>query len=418
MCIRDRRIRAARGGVVAALDVGTSKIACLIGNVGGADVIGDAPVRVSGFGHRVSRGLNGGQVVDMRATEDSLRAAVEAAERMAGTEVRRVIVGMTAGDIMGRLCAAEVPLNGAAVDDAHLTAGLQHAYEKMQSETHEILHAIPIDYGIDGSTGISDPRGMYGTTLKVTLHVVAAPVGAVRNLLACVERCYLECEKLVATPYASALATLQPDEMELGTLHVDMGGGTTGFTIFHGGAPVFIGVVPVGGHHVTSDLARGLNVSLAVAERIKTLHGSALDTPSSDRAQFEVPTPDGDHRMRPRGDIARIIRPRIEETLEMVAARVAASGLAHLAANRVVLTGGAAQLSGVPELARAILEKEPRIAAPAHIAGLPETATAPSFAACAGLLNYAARRTADALPETPEASVWWRRLGGWLKRNF
>ena len=406
-----------RRGAVAALDIGTNKVACLI-----AETVEDnAPsrmMRVTGFGHQISEGLQAGQITDMRAAEDSLRAAVDAAERMAGVEVRGIIIGVSANRISSQICEARVPLHGQAVNADHMGLALRHACEKFWSEDHEILHAIPVAYYVDDSAVISDPRGMYGQNLRVTLHLISAPVGPIRNLLACVEQCHLVCDKLVVTPYASALSTLMQDEIDLGTLHIDMGGGTTSFTIFYEGAPVHAGVVPVGGHHITTDIARGLNVALPIAERIKTLYGSALASSDSEREQFELPANDGVAQMLPRSDLTKIIRPRLEETFEVIEARVASSGMAHLAGRRVVLTGGASQLSGVPELAQTILDRQPRLGFPMRLSGLPEAAAGPSFAACAGLLNYAGRQHADAALVSENAGGPFSRLAAWLRRNF
>ncbi len=409
---------AMRRGTIAALDIGTSKIACLIGDHSvGSDGQGGL-MRISGLGHQVSEGLVAGQVVDMRAAEDSIRAAVDAAERMAGIEVRRVVIGVSAHQLTSQICEAEVPLLGNTVTNDHMALALRHAYEQFWSAESEILHAIPISYGIDESYSIIDPRGMHGDVLKVNMHMVAAPAGPVRNLLTCIEQCHLQCEKLVATPYASGLSTLMQDEIDLGVLHVDMGGGTTSASVFYEGEQLFTAVVPVGGRHITTDIARGLNVSMATAERIKTLYGSALATPHGEREQFEVPVLGGDHQTLPRSELTKIIRPRLEETFEMVNERLTHSGLASLAGRRVVLTGGAAQLNGAPELAHTILEKQARIASPMRLTGLPESAAGPSFAACAGLLTYAGRNHADAVLKEDRGRGVLRWVSNWLRRNM
>ncbi len=408
---------AARRGTIAALDVGTSKVACLIAeNID--DESASGLIRITGFGHQLSAGLNGGQVIDMRAAEDSIRAAVDAAERMAGLEVRRVIIGVSANRTDSFICGSEVPLHGQAVSQEHLSLGLRLAYEEYARDDYQILHAIPISYAIDDSVGISDPIGMHGDVLKVKMHMISAPVGPIRNLLTCIEQCHLECEKLVVTPYASALSTLMQDEFDLGVTHIDLGGGTSSISLFYEGAPVYTAVVPVGGHHITTDIARGLNVSLSVAERIKTLYGSALATPNGEREQFEVPVIGGDHQTLPRSQLTNIIRPRMEETFELLNERILASGHSHLAGSRLVLTGGGSQLSGAPELAQTILEKQPRIGAPMRITGLPEAASGPSFAACAGLLSYAGRRHPDAILSDQAGGGIFGWLGAWLRRNF
>lgn len=407
-----------RRGVIAALDVGTAKVACLIGehSVDGSGQSG--LVRISGLGHHVSEGVVAGQVVDMRAAEDSIRAAVHAAERMAGLEVRDVVIGVSSGLLTSRVVEADVPLLGQKVTQEHMAMALRGAHEDFWSADTEILHAIPVGYGIDDHYGIVDPRGMQGEKLKVTMHMVAIPAGPARNLLTCIEQCHLRCEKLVVTPYASALSTLMQDEIDLGVLHLDMGAGTTSASVFHQGDVIFTCVVPVGGRHITTDIAQGLNVSMTTAERIKTLYGSALATPSGEREQFEVPVMGGDHQTLPRSELTKIIRPRLEETFEMIQTKLTQSGFANMAGGRVVLTGGAAQLNGARELAHTILEKQARLGSPMRLTGLPESATGPAFSACAGLLTYAGRNHADAVLKEGRAAGAFGWLGNWLRRNF
>lgn len=408
---------AARRGTIAALDVGSSKIACLIAeNI--EDDSANGLIRITGFGHQVSAGINAGQVVDMRAAEDSIRAAVDAAERMAGIEVRRMIVGISANRLNSFMCASEVPLNGQIVTPEHISLSLRQAHDEHTYEDQAILHAIPNNFSVDDSMGVSNPVGMHGDVLRVNMHLITAPVGPIRNLLACIEKCHLECEKLVATPYASALSTLMQDESDLGATHIDLGGGTSSVSVFYGGSPMFTSIVPVGGHHITNDIARGLNVPLNVAERIKTLYGSALASPDGDREQFEVPVLGGDYQTLPRSQLTNIIRPRLEETFELIQERVLASGYGKFGGSRIVLTGGGAQLSGARELAQTMFEKQPRIGAPMRITGLPEAAANPAFSACAGLLSYAGRRHADAIlsEQSGHGLIGW--MQAWLKRNF
>ena len=407
-----------RRGVIAALDVGTSKVACLIGehSVDGSGQNG--LLRISGLGHHVSEGVVAGQVVDMRLAEDSIRAAVDAAERMAGMELRDVVIGVSSGLLTSRMVTSELPLMGQKVTREHMAMVLRNAREDFWTPDMEILHAIPVGYDIDDNYAIVDPLGMQGETLTVSLHMVAMPAGPARNLLACIEQCHLRCEKLVATPYASALSTLMEDEVDLGVLHIDMGAGTTSASIFYRGEAIFTCVAPIGGRHISTDIALGLNVSMATAERIKTLYGSALGATGDEREQFEVPVMGGDHQMLPRSDLTKIIRPRLEEIFEMVQTKLTESGFAQMAGGRVVLTGGAAQLNGARELAHTILEKRARMASPMRLTGLPESATGPAFSACAGLLTYAGRNHADAVLKEGRAAGAFGWLGNWLRRNF
>jgi cell division protein FtsA len=285
------------------------------------------------------------------------------------------------------------------------------------------LHAVPVNYSIDHSRGIRDPSGMFGNVLGVNLHVVAADGGPVRNLGVCIERCHLEMAGLVVAPYASGLASLVEDEMDLGVTLIDMGGGTTSLSVFSEGSLIHVGVVPVGGGHVTSDLARGLSTTIAEAERFKTLYGSALTSQTDDRAMLTVPLigeedPDAVHQV-PRSMLTSIIRPRVEETLEFVRDLLEDAGVSRLAGRCVVLTGGASQLNGVKETAARILGKQVRLGRPIRLTGLPDAAAGPAFSTIAGLLSYLVHGPADALlvdshSEARKGAHQMTRIGRWF----
>jgi len=273
---------------------------------------------------------------------------------------------------------------------------------------------------------------MHGHQLAVHIHEVTAAASAVQNVTTCVERCHLSVRDVVANPYASGIATLVADEMELGVTVIDMGGGTTSIAVFVDGAPVFADSVPIGGAHVTSDIARGLATPIAHAERLKTLHGSATPSPSDERETVVAPQvgeESDDHQNHvPKSFLVSIVAPRIEETFEMVRARLEAAGLDHAGGRRVVLTGGASQLTGVRELAARVLDKQVRIGRPAQMAGLAAATNGPAFSACAGLLRMAGTRSSDIRfapkSKAPAGEGLLARLGplgrwgGWLRDNL
>ena len=411
-----------RSGVIAALDIGTSKVSCFIAQKIIDDDSGKSGMRIIGVGHQVSKGLRGGVVVDMVAAEKSIRKAIDAAERMANMIVKKVVVGVTSPKLASSSYKISLNLNGFAVNDEHMGQALLFARDKCQSTEVEVLHAIPVSYTVDDSFNVDDPRGLFGEKLIVNAHAITSPVRPVRNLLACIEKCHLKVDTLVATPYASALACLVEDEMELGSLSIDMGGGSTGFTVFHSGAPVFTGSIAVGGNHITADIAQGLGVSLATAERIKTLYGSALSETIENDEQFDVPLigesgEEGLHKIQ-RSDISRIIRPRIEETFELLLANLNRSGINKTHCPRAVLTGGGAMLTGARELAQHMIERQVRIGRPIRLSGLPEASAGTAFSSCAGLIAYKKRRSNDMLPATPELPSFFVKAGKWLKRNF
>ncbi len=402
--------------LIAGLDVGTTKVCCFLARREGGEM------RVVGIGHQVAKGLKAGTVVDMEAAEASVRAAVDAAERMAGDTVREVFLTLTAGQPVSHTVRIEVALAGHPVDDNDLRRALDQGRASDFGE-RQVIHAIPVGYTIDGTAGIRDPRGMFGDRLGVTLHVVTAQPGPVRNLITCVERCHLKIAGLVAAPYASGLSTLVEDETDLGVTIIDLGGGTTTLAIFYDGSLVHTDSIPIGGGHITTDIARGLSTPLAHAERMKTLYGSVLSGKGDENEIIDVPQVGESEHLNPnhvsRSILFGIIKPRAEEMFEMVRERLKASGFDKLAGRRVVLVGGGSQLQGIRELAARILDKQVRLGRPLRMAGLAEATGGPAFAACAGVLAYADNVQTEAPARLPKSSsAGLARLGQWLRVVF
>ena len=410
-----------RHGLIAALDVGTTKVCCFI-----ARAQDDGVLRILGIGHHLSRGLRNGAVVDMDEAEDSIRAAVDAAEQQANERIRDVVVNLSGGAPVSSNVRVEVSVAGHEVGDADIRRMLEHGRLHDASPEKVLIHSIPIGYVVDGNDGIRDPRGMYGERLGVTLHLVHASPGPVRNLMTVVNRCHLDIEAKVASSYASGLACLVEDEKELGVTCIDMGGGTTSIAVFVGGQLVHTDTIPVGGAHVTNDIARGLSTPLAQAERMKTLYGSAIPSSSDDREKLKVPLvgedEDGATHELPRSMLVQIIQPRLEETFELVRSHLEAKGFDKIAGRRVVLTGGASQLQGVRDLAGLVLDKQVRLGRPVGLHGLPDASGGPAFATCAGLLRYALVNLSEApsrarpAAEAPRGRM--AKVGQWLKKNF
>lgn len=419
------RLRA-RGGLIAALDIGSTKICCFIARLD--EQRGQQRVaRVVGIGHQAARGVRSGAIVDLEAAEASIRAAVSAAEQMAGTTVQGVIVNVSGGQPTSRTIGVEVSIAGQQIADSDMRRALGHTQAEDDGEEREVIHSIPVGFSIDGNRGIRDPRGMFGDRLGVDMHLITAQASAIRNLAACVARCHLEIDAMVVAPYAAGLACLVEDEMDLGATVIDMGGGTTSIAVFFDGNVVFTDCVRVGGAHVTGDIARGLSTPLAQAERIKTLYGSAVAGPADDREAIEVPLVGEDDARAvtqiPRSLLVGIIHPRVEETLELVRGRLEASGFDKLAGRRAVLTGGACQLAGVRDLAARILDKQVRIGRPLKLGGLAEATSGPAFATAAGLVGYAGRRDAEAGtslfgPPPEQQAGFIGRIGEWFRAAF
>jgi cell division protein FtsA len=346
----------------------------------------------------------------MEALGRAISATVETAEQMAGENIDRVIVNVAGPQLLSQTVGVALPLNGREItanDMERLVAQAQTmAAEDFEGHTMDLLHTLPVHYTLDGQRGIREPLGMIGHSLQADYHLVSAAFGPARTLETAVARCHLEVERLVAAPMASGLASLVEDEMDLGCTIIDIGAGTTSIGIFFDGHMVFCDGIPLGGLHITNDIARGLTTPFTHAERMKTLYGNALLSPLDEREIIDVPQvgeeqPEFANHL-PKSHLIRIIQPRLEEIFEIIRARLAKSGMGDVAGRRAVLTGGTSQLPGIRDLAARILDKQVRLGRPLRISrpyqtqrgpaagpsltGLAEATSGPAFSTTAGLL--------------------------------
>jgi cell division protein FtsA len=390
---------------------------------------------VLGGGRHPTRGFTGGNITDMEGLERSIRLAVEDAEREAGESITEVILGITGPSLSARLVSSSIDTGGRAVlakDVRRLHA--QTLFKAAQSPAHrnsEILSAWPIVYTIDRAAGrVRQPVGMIAGQLSLTMAVVAAPRAMVKNLVECVGRAHLGVRQLVPSAIASGAGTLIEDEIENGAVCIDLGSGVTAVSVYLHGSPAWLGLVPAGGAHVTSDIAQGIGTTFAAAERVKHVYGTAdLEGPSLSE-RIEVPRLGDDGRLHAskleRAEIARIIAPRVEETFELVQAMMARSDVRSVLPQRVVLTGGASQLPGVREVAGRILKMPIRLGRPVLAETLGEQLATPAFSTASGLLLYpelgftdVARAGASSLETEGGNSRGWLNEGlFWLKENF
>jgi cell division protein FtsA len=422
-----------RSALVAALDIGTSKIACIIARLRPHPpqqilTRRSHAVEVVGFAHTGARGTKAGGVVNLAEAEDAIRHAVDTAERMASVEIESVVLSISAGRLSSDLFAAEIDVAGSAVSAGDIARVLAAGGRQSRRDGRAVLHSLPVSYSIDGANGIRDPRGMLGSRFGVDMHIATADIAAARNLILAVERCHLSVEAMVASPYVAGLSALADDEADLGAAVIDMGAGTTTMAVFLGGRFVHCEGFALGGLNVTMDIARGLNTGIADAERIKTLYGSVLIGGSDEADMIAVPPIGGDEREQPqfvsRASLAHIVKPRVEEILEMVRDRLAVSLFAGESRGRVILTGGASQLNGLPELAARILGRPVRSGRPLGIAGLPDAAKGAAFAAAAGLLVYPQAAHLEHFEARGGRYLmngtggYLARVGQWLRQSF
>ena len=414
-----------RERLFAALDVGSSKVCCLIGRIGSEGLL-----HVLGMGHRMSHGLKHGAVSDRDATERALSATVDQAERVAGETVNDVIVSISAGELRSQISEESVPLNDDAIDRRDLNAALEAAAEGRPVDTDREIHAFPAAYALDGRYGVKAPLGMYGNRLGVALHTVKAPSGPARNLETCVAGAHLQFNRFIASPYASGLATLIEDERTIGTACIDIGAGTTDISVWAEGAMVHVDVIPFGGEDLTEAIARELVTPVDHAERLKTLYGAASTSLCGEREYVDVvrlgrPGGDAASERLPRHYLPGILIPELEMLFEQVRQRLRASGFDGMAGRQVVLTGGTAQLQGIEDLARSILDKQVRVGHPRRLAGLAPAAQTPAFATAAGLLLHALEAPDDvdetAIIRRPALAGGSSSVGAmwrWVKEHF
>lgn len=390
--------------VMAVLDVGTSKIACLILRFDGPDRIrgedgmgslaGQSSFRVIGAATTRSRGVRFGEVDAIQETERAIRTAVQAAQKMANVRVDHVIASFSGARPRSYGLAGGVELIDGTVSEADIARSLAACDVPDLGSGREVLHAQPVNFALDHRSGLADPRGQMGNRLSVDMHLLSVEASVIQNLLYCIQRCDLELAGLASSPYVAGVSSLVEDEQELGAACIDMGGGATGISIFVKKHMIYSDAVRLGGDHVTSDISKGIQVPLAQAERIKTFHGGVVATGMDDREMIETGGETGDwerdRRRISRSELIGIMRPRVEEILEEVRARLDAAGFDHLPARQIVLTGGASQIPGLDGLASRILGQQVRLGRPLRVQGLPQAATGPAFASSVGLCLFAA----------------------------
>ncbi|MCI4660766.1 MAG: cell division protein FtsA [Neomegalonema sp.] len=411
---RDALAAAKRHGYVALIDIGSSKIACLMAAVGEnaqADITelgGYGALKIVGAGVTRSAGVKQGAIIEVDAVSDAIRRAVASAEAMAGAPVFQALVSFSGGQPRSAIATAEVKIAGDVIERADIDKALNACRPVLPARKGELAHrstmlppgrqilqARPINWSIDGEDGLREPAGISASKLSVDLHSLSVDESALKTLASVMAKADLELAGVCAAPQAAGQACLVEDELEYGAACVDIGGGTTSVSLFIRGEMVFADVVRMGGKHITMDLVRGLGLETSDAERLKVLEGSCvaagvdLDRPLEDsretgrgaRSQRGKPMPS-------RSDLIGVIRPRMEEILELASDRLDMAGFGHLSGRRVVLTGGASLMAGSIETAQRVFDRQVRLGRPLRLAGLPANFGGPEYSAAAGMAAY------------------------------
>jgi cell division protein FtsA len=373
--------------LIVGLDIGTSKIACVV-----AEVTAEGKLEVIGAGMSESSGMKKGMVVNIDATVGTIQQALQEAELMADCKIHTVITGIAGGHIRSSNAHGMIKIKEKEVAQADVARAIDTASSISLPGDQQILHILEQEFSIDGQGGIKKPLGMSGMRLEVEIHIVTGAVSAVQNILKCIHRCGLEVNEMILQPLASSKAVLADDEKELGVCLIDIGGGTTDVAIFTGGAIRHTAVIPIAGDQITNDIAMALRTPTKDAEDIKIKYGCALRQLAKD-SPIEVPgVGERSSRMLSRQTLAEVIEPRIEELYSLVQTELRRSGYEDLLSSGIVITGGSSAMQGMVELGEEIFHLPVRLGVPRNIGGLSAIVKTPRYATGVGLLVYGLER--------------------------
>ncbi len=403
--------------LVVGLDIGTTKICAIVGEVNA-----EGAIDIIGIGTHPSKGLRKGVVINIESTVASIKHAIQEAELMAGCEISHVYAGIAGGHIKGFNSHGIVAVKEKEVTEADVNRVIDAARAIAIPLDREVIHILPQEFVIDQQDGIREPLGMSGVRLEAKVHIVTGAVTSAQNIVKCAQRCGLTVADIVLEQLASSEAVLSQDEKDLGVALIDIGGGTTDIAIWSEGSIVHTSVLAVGGDHITSDIAVGLRTPMDDAERIKQKYGCALSSLVEENETIEVPSVGGRKpRTLSRRILTEIIEPRVEEMFSLVLQEIQRTGFEDLLASGVVITGGATMLHGMGELAEDILGLPVRVGAPTGIGGLVDVVRSPMYATGVGLLLYGRDHEEHRYFRVREDNVYRKvksRMRSWLGELF
>jgi cell division protein FtsA len=396
-------------GILFGLDIGTTKVCALVGEVRGGQV------RIIGYGVEPSRGMRKGMIVDVGEASVAIAKAVEKAEETSGYALARAQISMAGEHISSTNSSGAVAIsrNGTGVTTEDIERALDAAQAVPIPNNREIVHLVPRYFQVD-DTVVQQPIGMHGYRLEVEAHIVTGASTALMNLGKCADNVGINTEEFVLNALASGEAVLEPNERDMDVIVADIGGGTTDIALFRHGSVFHTKVLPIGGYHVTNDIAIGLRVPFEVAERVKLQYGDCRPGGIDPDSVFTVSPFSGERILVGRQDLATVIEARVEEIFQLILQEVEGSGYDGLLPAGIVLTGGASQLRGITEVAQRILNVPARVGTPRNLVGLVDELRSPAYATSVGLLRWAISGN-NAYRPRPRQGEWSRRLGGFLR---
>ena len=433
--LRQKRLTAIKKGTVALIDLGSSKVMCLVLSLTDANQINsfshDKPrsgvtFRVIGASTTKSRGIRFGEIYEMREAESAIRTVIQRAQKMAGCLIENVFLTFSSATQKSTLISSSIDFAQKEVSEMDIGHALSSLNIVNDDLTREIIHALPVNFSIDNKHGYMDPRGISGTNLSVDVNTISIQSDIIKNMVSCLNKCDLSLAGIAIAPYLSGLSSLLEDEMELGVVCIDLGAASSSLSIFFRKNLIFSQSLRIGGQHITSDIMQAFQIPFLAAERLKVLHGGLLPANSDDRETLELPESNTDlfteRRTITKSELLGVIRPRVEEIFDSLRSILDQSDFEFLPGQKIVLTGGGSKLENILDFASTLLGKPTRVAVPMRIQGLPASAHGPEAAAVIGLALNLAQPQDEVwdfrAPFEHEGDEFIRRTLRWVKANW
>lgn len=433
--LRQKRLTAIKKGTVALIDLGSSKVMCLVLSLTDANQIisfsDDKPrsgvtFRVIGASTTKSRGIRFGEIYEMREAESAIRTVIQRAQKMAGCLIENVFLTFSSATQKSTLISSSIDFAQKEVSEMDIGHALSSLNIVNDDLTREIIHALPVNFSIDNKHGYMDPRGISGTNLSVDVNTISIQSDIIKNMVSCLNKCDLSLAGIAIAPYLSGLSSLLEDEMELGVVCIDLGAASSSLSIFFRKNLIFSQSLRIGGQHITSDIMQAFQIPFLAAERLKVLHGGLLPANSDDRETLELPESNTDlfteRRTITKSELLGVIRPRVEEIFDSLRSILDQSDFEFLPGQKIVLTGGGSKLENILDFASTLLGKPTRVAVPMRIQGLPASAHGPEAAAVIGLALNLAQPQDEVwdfrAPFEHEGDEFIRRTLRWVKANW
>ena len=404
--------------IIGILDIGTDKISCFVVNV-----IKDKTPEILGIGHHKSNGISSGNIIDMELACNSIRNSIQSAEKMFGSTVEEFVVNFTSNTIKSETINLNMSLGNNEVTEEDIIKMYKKIDNLNYGENRQLLHKIRTSYSIDRNIGIEKPIGMKGNELIGGFNLITADKNVLNNFVKCLSMAKVRFSDMVVTPYASGLGCLNNDDLYIGTTVIDIGAGCTSIATFYKNKLIYVGIINIGGFHISSDIARGLSTSISAAERLKILHGSNIQS-DEENDLIDVPLTSNDqsnetHKIYKK-ELNNIIMSRLHEILENIRSKTNKSIFDRNMTSNIVLTGKSSELKGLCDLASNFFGVKARIGNPIQFKGFAENLSGPGFAVCSGLIKYKILNGEENLQSKfpVENSFLWRKFGSWIKESF